>query len=129
MRNTILIANLMVMLFLISCSDNHYRNQEPIVVDFEGDDSGELLLENGNEEQTPIYVAISAMISPKETFKQYEELFSYLAKKLKKKIILKQRKTYGEVNNLLMKGELDFAFICSGAYVEAEKKFPIKIFG
>ena len=119
--------NLILLLFLLSCSNNHYRNQEPQNVDLEVQTTDENNLTSANKEEIPIYVAISAMISPKETFKQYEELISYLAVKLNTEIKLKQRKTYGEVNDLLQQGRLDFAFVCSGAFVEAEKRFPIKI--
>jgi phosphonate transport system substrate-binding protein len=34
-----------------------------------------------------------------------------------------QRKTYREVNDLLMKGDIDVAFICSGPYATARERF------
>jgi len=71
--------------------------------------------------------AISAMISPKETFVNYKELIDYLEIKINHKIELVQRKTYQEVNNLIESGELDFAFICSGAYVDLSSKCKIDI--
>jgi phosphonate transport system substrate-binding protein len=72
-------------------------------------------------------VAISAMISPKRTFVYYQELLEYLSKKNNCKIFLEQRKTYQEVNALIESGEIDFAFICSGAYVELSSKCKIDI--
>ena len=127
MIRTNLITNLILLLFLLTCSDNHYRNQEPQNVDLEVQTTDENNLTSANKEERPIYVAISAMISPKEILKQYKELINYLSAKLKTEVKLKQRKSYGEVNDLLQRGKLEFAFICSGAYVEAEKKFPIHI--
>lgn len=64
-----------------------------------------------------IRVAIASIISPQETFIQYNNILNYIEKKLNRKIILVQKKTYLEVNNLLKKNEIDLAFICSGAYV------------
>ena len=68
------------------------------------------------------------MISPKKTFYLYEKLLKYNEKNLGVPIKLKQRKSYQEVYNLLEEGKLDFAYVCSGAYVVAKRKFPLKIF-
>lgn len=73
-------------------------------------------------------VAVSAMISPKETFAYYKELFGYISRKTNKKIKIVQRKTYSEVNELLNNNQVDMAFICSGAYVSDRRDgHPIKI--
>jgi len=71
--------------------------------------------------------AVSAMVSPKENFFHYSENFNYISSKTGKKILFKQRKSYREVNELLHHQELDFAFICSGAYVEAKWDFDAEI--
>jgi phosphonate transport system substrate-binding protein len=42
-------------------------------------------------------------------------------------IIFKQRKTYGEVNFLLKEKKLDFAFICTGAYVNEKNELPVEL--
>jgi len=73
-------------------------------------------------------VAVSAMISPKETFVYYKELFQYISKRTKTKVKIVQRKTYSEINKLLKNDQVDMAFICSGAYVNLrEEGYPIKI--
>lgn len=72
-------------------------------------------------------VGVSAIISPIETFKSYQKLLNYVSQKIGKKIQLIQRKTYKEINNLLEAGELDFAFICSGAYVDLKEKNNVEI--
>jgi len=74
-----------------------------------------------------IYVAVSTMISPLETFNLYKDVMDYISKKLNVRIEFKQRKTYREVNELLAENKLDFAFICTGAYLEAMNKIPIEI--
>jgi phosphate/phosphite/phosphonate ABC transporter binding protein len=68
-------------------------------------------------------VAVSAMVSPKETFSNYRMLLDYLGKNLDYKIQLIQRKTYTEINELFLKGKVDLAFICSGPYATGKEKY------
>jgi phosphonate transport system substrate-binding protein len=75
----------------------------------------------------PIYIAIASMTSPRETFIYYNQLIDYLSKKLGRTILIKQKKTYGEVNELLKKGEVDFAFVCSGAYSELSENKEVDL--
>lgn len=72
--------------------------------------------ENSPIGQARLRVAVAAMVSPKETFIHYQELLKYLGAKLNLEVELVQRKTYGEINDLLGKGEIDLAFLCSGPY-------------
>jgi phosphonate transport system substrate-binding protein len=71
----------------------------------------------------PLRVAVAAMISPKETFDLYRQLLAYLGSRLNKDLEFVQRKTYGEIDELLGRGEIDLAFICSGPYVAGKEKF------
>ena len=71
----------------------------------------------------PLRVAVAAMISPKETFDLYRQLLAYLGRRLNKDLEFVQRKTYAEIDELLKKGEIDLAFICSGPYVAGKEKF------
>jgi phosphonate transport system substrate-binding protein len=71
----------------------------------------------------PLRVAVAAMISPKETLEVYRQLLTYLGRKLGKDVELVQRKTYGEVNELLGKGLIDLGFICSGPYVTGKDRY------
>jgi phosphonate transport system substrate-binding protein len=67
--------------------------------------------------------AVAAMISPRETFIHYRELLAYVARKSGKDLEFVQRKTYEEINELLGKGEVDLAFICSGPYASAKDRY------
>jgi phosphonate transport system substrate-binding protein len=67
--------------------------------------------------------AVAAMISPRETFIHYRQLLAYVARKSGKNLDFVQRKTYGEINELLGKGEVDLAFICSGPYALAKGRY------
>ncbi len=68
----------------------------------------------------PLRVAVAAMISPKETFDQYRQLLEYLSRRVGKDLEFVQRKTYAEINELLRRGDIDVAFICSGPYATAK---------
>jgi phosphonate transport system substrate-binding protein len=61
--------------------------------------------------------AVSAMISPKETFYLYRDILLYVSEQVDMDLEFVQRKTYAEVNEMLGKGEIDLAFLCSGPYV------------
>jgi phosphonate transport system substrate-binding protein len=74
-------------------------------------------------ERNRLRVAVGAMVSPKETFAHYRELLEYIGAKVGREVELIQRRTYGEINDLLGKGEIDLAFVCSGPYaLEKEKQ-------
>lgn len=117
----ILLAFTLITAFIISCDSNrdvkeiNLQNEKTYV------DSTQL------SSKQKIYVAISTMISPVETFNLYKDLIDYISAKLGVQIEFKQRKTYSEVNELLKENKLDFAFICTGAYFEARYKMPVEI--
>jgi phosphonate transport system substrate-binding protein len=72
-------------------------------------------------------VAVAAIISPKETFVYYRQLLGYIGQKLDREIEFIQRKTYGEINELLGKDQIDLAFICSGPYVDGKQKHGFQL--
>jgi len=78
-------------------------------------------------ESTQLKVAVAAIISPKETFIYYRQLLDYIGKKMGREIQFIQRKTYGEINQLLAKGQIDLAFICSGPYAAGKEKYEFEL--
>ncbi len=72
-------------------------------------------------------VAIGAMLSPQRTFINYVQLLNYLSEKLSMPVMLIQRQTYLEINELLGKNEVDLGFICSGPYVSAHKTYGVEV--
>jgi len=82
-----------------------------------------LLTEGVNSGRQTLRVAVAAMVSPKETFIYYRELVDYIGAKLDRDVVLVQRKTYGEVNDLLTREHIDLAFICTGPFVTGNEKF------
>lgn len=68
--------------------------------------------------------SVAAMQSPQGTFAAYSRLFERLEPKLEVEIELVQRRTYQEVNELLANGQLDAALVCTGGYVDLERRSP-----
>jgi phosphonate transport system substrate-binding protein len=64
----------------------------------------------------PLRVAVGAMISPERTFASYGELFAEMARRLGRPVDILQRRTYAEVNQLIEHGEVDLAWVCTGAW-------------
>lgn len=77
--------------------------------------------------QTPLRIAVAAMISPEETLGAYQALMDYIAGKLHRPVEIKQRRTYQEVNDMLGAGKLDAAILCSGPYVHARRQYGVEL--
>jgi len=106
---------------LLGCEDAG-RSGEKAVVDFRGAEQKAVHNASQRRGEQGLRVAVGAMVSPKETYRQYRELFAYVSSVLDKKLVFEQRQTYAEVNKLLAENELDLAFICSGPYALARDK-------
>ncbi|MFC1822738.1 phosphate/phosphite/phosphonate ABC transporter substrate-binding protein [Thermodesulfobacteriota bacterium] len=72
-------------------------------------------------------VAVGAMISPKETFIYYQQLLDYISRMVGLKGQLIQRKTYGEINEIFGKGQIDLAFVCSGPYATGKERYGFEL--
>jgi len=70
----------------------------------------------------PLRIAIGAMISPERTFVSYGEFFAELAQRLGRPLELLQRRTYRETNDLIVRGEVDLAWICTGAWPQLREE-------
>lgn len=79
------------------------------------------------DDKVTLKVAVSAMLSPRETFSAYQELIRYIGDKLNVPVEFHQRRTYAEINEMIEKGQLDFAFICSGAFVQLDNDSGFEI--
>jgi phosphonate transport system substrate-binding protein len=72
-------------------------------------------------------VAVGAMVSPKETFVQHRRVLEYIGQRLGRGVELVQRKTYGELNELFAKGQIDLAFVCSGPYATGKERYGFEL--
>lgn len=69
----------------------------------------------------PLRIAVASVLSPKETFRSYQDLIGYIGRRVGRSTEFIQRSTYGEINALLKSGSVDLAFVCTLAYVEAAR--------
>jgi phosphonate transport system substrate-binding protein len=124
LKNYRIIVSLLLMavlsLFSACSSDSEYKK-----VDF-----SKTMPSFSQDDQTiahpSLRVAIAAMISPKETISKYKSLMDYIGEKMDYQIILIQRKTYGEINELFQKQQIDLALICSGPYANGKDIFQVE---
>ena len=119
MKNLVFIT---IILLFVSCMPAGNNNPE---VDFKETQSSEDP-DNNTKPQT-VYIAIASMTSPKETYQYYSDLINYISKETGHPIYIKQKKTYEEVNKMLENSEIDFAFICAGAYAEEYHTHKLKL--
>lgn len=78
-------------------------------------------------EVVPLRVAVAAVISPKGNVDSYGPLLDYLSQELERPVELVQRRTYAEINQLIQKGEVDMAFVCTSAYVTGAREFGMDL--
>jgi phosphonate transport system substrate-binding protein len=107
----------MVVVVTACGSDSEY-----IKVDFT--EKGEAsLIEFKPADRKTLRVAVAAMVSPQETFIYYQELIDYLGARSNLDVLLVQRRTYSEINQMLAKAQIDIAFTCTGPYVSGGKDY------
>ncbi|MBC8466833.1 MAG: hypothetical protein H8D55_03235, partial [Deltaproteobacteria bacterium] len=82
--------------FIHGCTDN----ADLVLVDFSKTKTP-ARSEKPRQGRPLLKIAVAAMISPKETFSYYRQLFGYIGDNLDREIQIIQRKTYGEINELL----------------------------
>jgi len=87
----------------------------------------QVIVKDKMPDPVPLRVAVSSILSPKETMTVYQPLIDYLEVKLGYPVILLQRKSYREVNDLLQVGAADVAFVCSGGYAAGNESFSMEL--
>ena len=85
------------------------------------------IAERATQNETPLKVAVAAVISPKGTAESYRLLLKYLEDRLQRPVELVQRRTYREINALIEEGQVDIAFVCTSAYVEGHDGFGMRL--
>lgn len=105
---------ILLLAFLVSCDPS---KGDVIVVDFNTPAPDSALI--SFHQDKAIHVAIGSMISPRESFLYYNDLLQHISESVGVPIHYIQKESYQEVNRLLELGAVDFAFISSGACIEA----------
>lgn len=115
MKNVHLIL-LLLLLFISGCVEKTEKIDLSIVE------------EHGRVSDDPaVRVAIASVVSPKESYEYYEDLITYISKEIGGSVKIVQRRSYREINELIKNNEIDFAFVCGGAYIEGNSEFGMKL--
>lgn len=69
-------------------------------------------------------VAVATMVSPLSAHEHYSQLVEYLGDKVGRKVRFLLRKSYAEVNDLLLNGRIDLAFLCTGGFLDLQRRSP-----
>lgn len=110
-----IIGTLTILSFLLIFANGYKDNSVPYI-DFNQSSENTSILNKSDSDQRPILIALASVMSPHETIGYYRKIADYLSNKTGRKTILIQRKTYAEVNMLLANGDVDIAFLSTGAY-------------
>jgi phosphonate transport system substrate-binding protein len=74
-----------------------------------------------------IRFAVGGMITPKKGLAYYKNFLNYISEQVGEHVDFVDREDYAEINNMLDKGNLDLAFVCSGPYVDGHKEFGLEL--
>ena len=66
--------------------------------------------------------SVASIESPRDTFPGYRRLFDRVGRLMERDVEFVQRRTYREVNDLLISGQLDAALLCTGGYIDLERR-------
>lgn len=114
---------LIVILFLsvLSCMGN----SSSVQIDFSRIEPSPQLF-SGLQSYETVKFAVAAGNASENTINMYQHLLAFLREKTGYTFKLVQKKTYAEINELLRSGDVDFAIISSGSYVQAREEFGLE---
>jgi len=69
----------------------------------------------------PLKIAVASVISPMENVNLYGDLLNQIGERVNMNVEMVQRENYSETNRLVENGEVQIAFICSGALLGSLK--------
>ena len=107
---------------LSGCRDNQISSPQPEGDIIHLDRLAPLQPVKNAQQKKKFKVAIAAILSPRGTVDSYQPLLDYLQGRLARPVQLVQRRTYGEINDLVARNAVDIAFICTGAYLSSLPK-------
>ena len=106
----------LILLSLTLIIASSYKNNTSAYIDFNQQSEDTILNNRIDSNQRPILIALASVMSPHETIAYYRKIADAIAEQTGRQTILVQRKTYAEVNMLLANGDIDIAFLSTGAY-------------
>lgn len=77
--------------------------------------------------KTPLVIAISGMVTPKNGLTYYLGLCDYIGHTVGRPVRLIHKADYTQTNQMLKDRKVDVAFVCSGPYVSGHDSFGLKL--
>lgn len=77
--------------------------------------------------QSPLKIGVASMITPVDAVKYYQDVIDYIGEEIKQPVQMVNRRTYEEMDQLLERGEVKVAFICSAPYVKNRERFGVEL--
>lgn len=111
-RKYFILLLLGILLLLSGCQNR----DAAAFIDFKKSVSLPVVSGESDHAQRPLLIALATVLSPQETIAQYRQIADYVASKTGRPSVLVQRRTYEEINVLLANGDVDIAFMSTGAY-------------
>ena len=121
----LMVKNYFVVLLFFLLQASCISDNKKVIVDFNGPAMDSAMISFHHDEA--IHVAIAAMTSPKESFVYYNDMLQYISTQIGIPVHYIQKESYKEINDLLRTGLIDFAFIGSGAYIEAKEQKMVRL--
>ncbi|MDA8240494.1 MAG: phosphate/phosphite/phosphonate ABC transporter substrate-binding protein [Nitrospiraceae bacterium] len=78
-------------------------------------------------ERVPLKIGVASMITPVDAVKYYQDVIDYIGEQVGKPVQMVHRRTYDEMDQLLERGEVKVAFICSAPYVRNRERFGVEL--
>lgn len=105
----------------LACEDTPY---EEVRVDFEVPRASAAAGRPAPAPERALRLSVAAMQSPVDTFSDYSRFLDRMGALLGERVRFVQRRTYAEVNDLLLTGQLDAALLCTGGFLDLEARNP-----
>jgi phosphonate transport system substrate-binding protein len=77
--------------------------------------------------EPPLKIGVASMITPMNAVKYYQDVIDYIGNVIGKPVQMVHRRTYEEMDELLRRGEVKVAFICSAPYVRDHERFGVEL--
>lgn len=116
----VLAGTILGLIWMSSCT----KVEEPKKINLEKRTDTAIGQRNGEKN---IRIAVGGMITPREGLAYYKRFLDYIGEKLGRHVDFVDREDYAEINDLLRKGDIDAAFVCSGPYVDGHKDFGLEL--
>ncbi len=125
-----------LLLLGVACQQGASPSDEPpdqraaakaIVTEFESHGPSAIEARTPNRPLAPLRFAVASMLSPAANVDAYRDLFERLSEATGRTYIFVQRPSYQEINDLLLAGKIDLAFLCTGAVAALPAGAPVTI--